>query len=189
MHLDLGTPGPACRFNQPFVARAAPVGDAKSLHDLQYIRTRRRRGVGGLSFRVRVYRQIVNFLFLAAKQGKNSMRRKLVQGLTVIEIVLEFFSPPSPCRRGWWRTSNHSTTSALAGRRSDRRLPQSAQPGWDRAPSSAAVMSGTCLSRTTNVLATFFGSPCVRRAATPTAAQGRLPWRSPPWCGVGLNGR
>ena len=89
MDLDPGAPRRAHGFSQPFVAGAALIGNRKTLHDLQFIRTdgRRRRGD-----RLGQHLQVEDFLLFAAEHRQNSMRRQFGELLAEIEIVLELFA-------------------------------------------------------------------------------------------------
>ena len=89
MHLDLGAPGPARGLDQPAVARAALIGNRKALHDLQFIGAG---NAGHRNIRLGHHLQLEDFFLLAPKQRENAVRRQLVEGSVVVEIVLELLA-------------------------------------------------------------------------------------------------
>ena len=65
------------------------IGNRKALHDLQFIRAGH---AGHRNIRLGHHLQLEDFFLLAPKQRENAVRRQLVEGSVVVEIVLELLA-------------------------------------------------------------------------------------------------
>src|SRR3979409_1971419 len=90
MDLDLGAPAPADGFYQPFVARAALIGNREAPHDLQFVGADR-----GLRSRDRLgqHLQVENLFFFAAEHREDAVRWQFGEGLAKFKIALELLAP------------------------------------------------------------------------------------------------
>ena len=181
MHLDLGAPGPARGLDQPAVARAAPIGDCKALHDLQFIGAG---NAGHRNIRLGHHLQLEDFFLLAPEQRENAVRRQLVEGSVVVEIVLELlaFGLLALAHGG----CHHPVRPHFLAQAPD----QVGILGKALHQDRACAFEGCC-----NVRHLLLGVDEGRRprladrsaaasATVRTMVRARLPWRSRPWCGA-----
>ena len=182
MHLDLGTPCPARGLHQPAVARPALIGNAEALHDLQFVGARAHRSPA-LAARASICSSRISS-FSPRNIARMRCDGSLFSGSAEIEIVLELLAFGLLALAHGRTPSGRSTTSARATRRSGRRLRRNARPEW-RARLRAPRQHRPPAFRRRRILRP---PPADRFAAASAtvrpAARGRLPWRSPPWCGA-----